>query len=88
MTDDLKVDAVAALAEAYGRTVPGKVRLAEHFDLPDGCRNELGDTVVVAAPPDDVEIDDCSLFVWLDFGGEDPVRERVYEHEVVAVTSD
>lgn len=70
------------LAEGYGRDVPEKVRLAEHFDLPDGCRNAPGDTVVVALPPDGVEIDDCSLFVWLDFGGEEPVKERVYEHEV------
>lgn len=73
------------LNDAYGRSVPEHVRLLSDFDAPSGCQSKPGDIVVVAFPPDGVEVDECSLFVMLDTGDENPSKERVYEYEFEVV---
>jgi len=74
------------LAEAYGRSVPQRVRLREDFDLPDDCGLAVGDVLVVALPPLEDELDLCTLFVWLPAKGDaPPTKDRVYDHEVSAV---
>lgn len=70
-----------ALAAVYGRPVPLSVKLNGDFDGPPECANKPGDIVPIALPPEDVEVDQCSVFVWLDVGRETPQRERLYDHE-------
>lgn len=72
------------LSESYGREVPEKVTLTEAFDQPESCLQTPGTKVNVVPPPENVELDDCSLFVSLAFEGEGFRPERIYEHEYIA----
>ena len=75
------VDVAGTLKAAYGRDVPLKVTLSDDFDVPLGMQSKPGDVVVVRLPPDEVEVDECSLFVTLEGSDGEPKVERVYEHE-------
>lgn len=80
----VEVQTAERLREAYGRDVQPKVKLWDESDIPEDCQSVSGDELVVALPPDDVELDECSLFVWLQFE-DGPRRERVYDHEITSI---
>ena len=85
----LEVHAKEILESRYGREVPQKVRLLPDFDLPESCGVKAGDVLSVALPPENVELDLCTLFVWLpSVDAADPTKERVYDHEVESVSLD
>lgn len=71
------------LQKAYGRPVPLRVRLGDEFDVADHLENHPGDIVHVVPPPAGLEVDEVSLFVQLlAKGGNAPITERVYDHEL------
>lgn len=69
-----------SLSDKYGRSVPGSVRLTEMFDDTLDCLNKPGDLVEVVDPPEDVELDDSSLWVKLKYEGCEK-EVRLYDHE-------
>lgn len=69
------------LKDFYKRSVPEKVRLNDTFDKEPGCVASSGDIVFVKPPPDNIELDDSSIWVELKYDDNSNRLTRIYDHE-------